>query len=222
MPSHIFSSGQYEQVQQAVKDFLNQQTRYLSHISLDSPRAVGDAIQSLVAQEFGKILDGLGISNSYSDDFARRSMADVAFTDKSGQYYTVDVKTHRLDTKFNMPNLTSVDRLSRLYESDTDYFVLLLINYSIVSDNINVTEVHFVPIEFLQWDCLTIGALGIGQIQIANSNVIHIAPQQTRKKWMIELFDNLLEFYPREIAKINQRIEHFKKLKQAWCDKPEV
>ena len=51
----------------------------------------------------------------YSSSFARRAMADIAFTDVDGFYYVVDVKTHRADTKFNMPNLTSVDRLSRFY-----------------------------------------------------------------------------------------------------------
>jgi len=56
-------------------------------------------------------------------------MADLAFTDKDGFYYVVDVKTHRLDTKFNMPNLTSVERLARFYEEDVNYFSLLKIDY---------------------------------------------------------------------------------------------
>lgn len=38
-------------------------------------------------------------------------MADLAFKDPDGFYYIVDVKTHRLGTAFNMPNLTSVERL---------------------------------------------------------------------------------------------------------------
>ena len=45
-------------------------------------------------------------------------MADLAFTDKDDCYYIVEVKTHRLDTTFNMPNLTSVERMSRFYEDD--------------------------------------------------------------------------------------------------------
>ncbi len=45
-------------------------------------------------------------------------MADLAFQDQQGFYYVVDVKTHRTDTKFNMPNLTSVERLARFYEDD--------------------------------------------------------------------------------------------------------
>jgi hypothetical protein len=66
----------------------------------------------------------------------------------------VDVKTHREDTKFNMPNLTSVERLARFYEDDSNYFVLLLIRYGIEHTTIQVKHVDFVPIEFLDWDCL--------------------------------------------------------------------
>ena len=90
-------------------------------------------------------------------------MADLAFTDREGIYSIVDVKTHREDTRFNMPNLTSVDRLSRFYESDANVFALMLIRYSIQGTSLTASDVIFVPIEFLDWECLTVGALGWGQ-----------------------------------------------------------
>ena len=85
-------------------------------------------------------------------------MADLAFTDREGIYSVVDVKTHREETRFNMPNLTSVERLSRFYECDTNVFSLILIRYSIEGIRLTVSEVQFSPIEFLNWDCLTVGA----------------------------------------------------------------
>ena len=36
----------------------------------------------------------------------------------------------------------------------------------------------------LDWSCLTVGALGWGQIQIKNSNNIVISEQYTKKQWM--------------------------------------
>lgn len=84
-------------------------------------------------------------------------MADMAFTDVDGFYYVVDVKTHRADTKFNMPNLTSVERLARFYEDDSNYFVLLLVSYQLNDDKAVFTDMRFIPIEFLSWDCLTLG-----------------------------------------------------------------
>ena len=145
----------------------------------------------------------------------------MAFRDADGLYYVVDVKTHRTDTKFNMPNLTSVERLARFYEDDANCFVLLLISYHSENDRIIVTGVKFAPIEFLAWECLTIGALGWGQIQLANSNNVTINDNYSRKRWMLELCDVLLQFYPKEITKIGLRIEHFEKVKEFWTNKAE-
>ena len=156
----------------------------------------------------------------YQSDFARRAMADLAFKDNDGFYYVVDVKTHREETKFNMPNLTSVHRLARLYEDDSNYFSLLIVRYSMLETTAQISDVYFVPIEFMGWDCLTIGALGWGQIQIANSNNIRINEGYSRKKWMLELCDVMAEFYPKEVLKITDRIGYFEKVKLFWQAQP--
>ena len=119
------------------------------------------------------------------------------------------------------PNLTSVERLSRFFEDDKNYFVVLMVAYNIQDLHAVIERVTFVPIEFLGWDCLTIGALGWGQIQIANSNRITINPQYSRKSWMIEFCDTMLEFYSKEIAKIDTRIERFRKIREEWERRPE-
>ena len=106
-------------------------------------------------------------------------------------------------------------------QDDRNYFVVLIVKYAIKGTKVNVEEAHFVPIEFLSWDCLTIGALGWGQIQIANSNIIHIVEGYSRKKWMIELCDVMLAFYPEEIGKIRERMDYFKRVKQHWENKGE-
>lgn len=217
MKSKIFYTNEYRSLEKKILGFLNSQTDFLSPRTINSPRAVGDAIQDLLADNFDKILDNL--SSNYSTDFARRAMADLAFNDKSGNYYVIDVKTHRLDSSFNMPNLTSVERLARFYEDDKNYFVVLKTDYKVNNTKIIIDRVDFVPIEFLSWNCLTLGALGWGQIQIANSNNISILPKNSRKKWMLELCDYLFEFYPREIEKIHYRISYFEKIKEYWENK---
>lgn len=110
--STLFYSNQFKQLGNNIKSFLNTQDDYLSGRTVNSPRAVGDAIQEIIGENFKAILGD--VVKEYSSSFARRAMADFAFTDKDGFYYVVDVKTHNLDTKFNMPNLTSVERLSRV------------------------------------------------------------------------------------------------------------
>lgn len=215
--SSIFYTDKYKEIAEKIKTFLNNQKDFLSVRTQNSPRAVGDAIESIIVENFKEILGDL--VSEYSSSFARRAMADLAFTDKDGFYYVVDVKTHRLDTNFNMPNLTSVERLSRFYEEDINYFSILKIDYQIRGTKVVIKHVAFAPIEFFDWGCLTIGALGWGQIQIANANVVNLVSKNSRKKWMLELCDTLLEFYPKEIGKIGERIDHFKKIRRFWAKK---
>ncbi len=149
-------------------------------------------------------------------------MADLAFTDREGFYSVVDVKTHREDTKFNMPNLTSVERLARFYESDKNVFSLIMVKYAIDDTRLRATEVIFCPIEYLDWECLTVGALGWGQIQIANSNHIKINHGHSRKEWMLQLCDAMLAFYPREIEKTRDRMGRFDAVKAHWESREDV
>lgn len=182
-----------------------------------SPRAVGDLVQELAEENLSFCISNKHL-HEFSGSFARRAMADVAFTDTADNYYIVDIKTHNTSTDFNMPNLTSVERLSRFYEDDKNNFAILLVSYSVTDETIQFDDVKFILIEHLSWNCLTIGALGWGQIQIANSNNI-IESNSSRKEWMLQLCDALEIFYPKEIEKINGRIERFRKIRKYWESK---
>lgn len=217
--SQIFYTDKHKEIEQEIVKLINLEPDFLSLRTATSTRAAGDAIQTILCECFQALLGDTCVE--YSATFARRAMADLAFTDTDGFYYVVDVKTHRLETDFNMPNLTSVERLTRFYEDDKNYFVVLMIKYSIKGTKLTVEEARFVPIEFLSWNCLTIGALGWGQIQIANANITNVNEGYSRKKWMIELCNIMLKFYPREIGKIMKRTNHFERARQQWQNKLE-
>ena len=205
-------------IESEVKRLLNSHDDFLSPQTVGSTRAVGDAIENIVSGNFEKILGKNCVE--YSAAFARRAMADLAFRGRDGTYYMVDVKTHRADAAFSMPQLTSVERLARLYEDDGNVFALLIVKYQISGDSVTAKNVKFLPIESLNWNCLTIGALGWGQIQIADSNKIVIDAAPSRKEWMLNFCDRVLDFYPREIAKIGGRISRFKEVQEFWRNKP--
>ncbi len=217
--SKLFYDGAYKRIEAEIVALINSQPDFLSAKTSMSPRAAGDAIQGILSDNFRNLLGEL--CTEYSAEFARRAMADLAFQDQDGFYYVVDVKTHRLETHFNMPNLASVERLARFYEDDRNHFVILMLSYTMEGNKVQAKAAHFVPIEFLSWDCLTIGALGWGQIQIANANVISVRERYSRKRWMLELCDVMLEFYPKEIEKIGERIEYFRSVRKRWEEKKE-
>ena len=214
MKSAFFYDRHYDLVAERIRQYINSVPDFLSSQTAGSTRAAGDAIQGLIGKKFDTFLGEW--CKEYSSTFARRAMADVAFRDKEGFYCVVDVKTHRADTKFNMPNLTSVERLSRFYEDDKNIFAVIMVKYVLDHNRVNATEVTFVPIEFLDWDCLTVGALGWGQIQIADSNRIIVNHAYSRKRWMLSLCDIMLDFYPKEISKIKERLSHFRDVKTFW------
>ena len=217
--SKIFEDKTRAEIQYSVINILNS-VDLMSKATANSPRAVGDAVQEYLEVNFVNCIPA-GIVKDFNSSFARRAMADFAFTDVDGKYYIVDSKTHNLSTAFNMPNLTSVERLSRFYEDPNNYFSILFVAYKVNGERLSSTDCKFVPIELLDWSCLTLGALGWGQIQIANSNNVVIDVENTRKKWMLQLCDMLELFYPNEISKITKRIDHFKKVRAFWEKQPD-
>ncbi len=220
MRSRIFYTDKYIEIAQNIKRFLNRQKNFLARANIESTRATGDAIQNIISEGFQTLL-GKACTECITK-LGRRAMGDVTFKDPDGICYAVDVKTHRIDTHFNMPNLTSVERLASFYESDKNCFVILLVTYAISGMKVKVSNVLFVPIEFLGWDCLTVGALGRGQIQIRNSNTISLNPQYSRKDWMLEFCERLFKFYPKERTKIAKSIARFHAVQSAWLAKADT
>ncbi len=217
MTTSIFDNGKYNDLEKHVYEFLRNYSFSLSTNS--STRDCGDNIEGAISKEFASIIKKTKIKYSESGkDSSRKAMGDLFFASE-GYNYTVDVKTHRTDTKFNMPNLTSVKRLAKLYKEDSDIFVIFFVPYNFKNDVINFEQISICPIEHLSWDCLTLGALGEGQIQIKNSNKIDIIPN-SRKDWMIKLCDKLIkDFYPKEKKKTDKRIKEFKDVRDFWKNK---
>lgn len=220
MKSSFFYGDACAQVARKIKRAINAAPDFLTALTAASPRAAGDAIQALVEARFETAAGDW--CAEYSSAFARRAMADLAFKDREGFYCIVDVKTHRADTQFNMPALVSVERLARFYEDDMNLFAILLIRYAVDGVRVRATEVVFCPVEFLDWNCLTIGALGWGQIQLADSNRVIRNRGQSRKSWMLSLCAAMVEFYPKQIARIEGRISRFNEVESYWRRKKDI
>ncbi|MBR3794101.1 MAG: hypothetical protein IKK27_09265, partial [Alistipes sp.] len=169
-----------------ILEILNRDAQNIVSVnSMSSPRSIGDAVQEFLAQKgLAEALSEIGISHIDSD-FSRRSMEDIAFDDNRGNYYAVDVKTHNLSTQFNMPNLISVRRIANFYRNDSNTFCILIVSYNVVDNKLEYGECYFKPIEAFSWDCLTLGALGWGQIQIANAKTLIFEENVNRKQWML-------------------------------------
>ena len=207
--------------QAILEDLRTNADKIVTGSSLSSPRAVGDAVQSYLGESgLNTVLSNYGID--VSSEFGRRAMEDMAFKDPNGNYYAVDVKTHNIDTDFSMPNLISVKRLATFYKNDDkNNFCILIVSYKVIDGKIKYENCHFKRLESFNWACLTLGALGWGQIQIANANNLIFNPNSNslRKTWMLALCEKLSVFYDEEISKIGERKTWFNSIKVYWENK---
>lgn len=104
-----------------------------------------------------------------------------------------------------MPNLTAFEKLLSLYESQTTFYDMLLVKYSIENDSFLVHDVIIKPIEKIHPDCLTIGALGKGQLQLKNSNSVCDYPF-SRTDWINYMKKEYLNFWIKQKAKSEKMI----------------
>ena len=118
-----------------------------------------------------------------------------------------------------MPNLISVRRIANFYRNDSNTFCILIVSYKVIDNKLEYGECYFKPIEAFSWNCLTLGALGWGQIQIANANNLLFNQTVSRKQWMLDMCDRLELFYNEEIGKIVERKDWFSKIRQEWESK---
>ena len=76
MRSRFYYEGHNKQVAVKIREYINASPNLLSPQTAGSPRAAGDALENLVAQEFDSFLGDW--CSECSRDFSRRAMEDVA------------------------------------------------------------------------------------------------------------------------------------------------
>jgi len=197
----------FDELQMRIEVFLQAQKSFIiSEEFRRSTRGVGDAIEGLIVDEFDSIAEGL--VDSVGTNFSRRAMEDLSFR-IGGKYYAVDVKTHRDEPGFHMPNLTSVRRLMDFYEDDDNFFVIVMIKYRL-TDGGGLGDITAIvePIEWFDWNCLRIGALGWGQLQFRSASDIGVNRSQTRRDWLRSFARELKQHYAKEEAKIRGRLAY--------------
>ncbi|MDH7605338.1 MAG: hypothetical protein QHH13_10585 [Melioribacter sp.] len=219
LKSTLFYGAAYKAVEKKIISFLNAQSKESLGITA-SVRTAGDKIPEVLILGIKDIL-GTFASN-YIFPTSRKKSANIIFDGEDGLKYHVDIITHNVETEFNMPNITSVDRLQELYVDNRNIFVVLLIDYKPSESKNNIVNVHFTPIEFLSWECLTIGALGAGQIQIRRASVITKIEKYSRKTWMNDFTEHMIEFYVNENYKLSERLLKANRTRVEWLKREDV
>lgn len=219
LKSTLFYDIEYEAVEKKIISFFNSQSKESLGIT-ESVRTAGDKIPEVLISGIKDILGPF--ASNYIFPTSRKKSANIIFDGEDGLKYNIDIITHNIETEFNMPNITSVDKLQELYVDNRNIFVVLLIDYKPSEPRNNIVNVHFTPIEFLSWECLTIGALGAGQIQIRKASVITKIEKYSRKTWMNDFTEHMIEFYVNENYKLSERLLKANRTRLEWLKKEDV
>jgi hypothetical protein len=168
-----------------------------------SHRAVGDKIESLCS----KIVESQ-FKERFSPAKSKRSIEDfiIPFEKK---YVFYDVKTHHVQEKagFSMPNLISVKRLKKFFQNKSQSLNYIFVDYRRNKDLVEILDVKVFNICELDWNNLTIGALGYGQLQIKDKNKKFLLTSECQEKWESQLNKRVDSFYKKQICKFEKQID---------------
>ena len=146
-----------EKIERILSEFLNSKTKEELDLN-ESVRAIGDKIPSILGAKISSVF------SQYISEcnilYSSKKICNVFIKDKSGNKYYLDIITHNATKSFVRPNITSVKNIEKLYNDPQNVFLILLIHYDPSLDKNFVTGVQLFPVEWLDWSCLEIGALG--------------------------------------------------------------
>ena len=105
-----------------------------------------------------------------------------------------------------MPNLTSIEKIKKLFLNEKEELVYVFVSYRIENAVINIVEVKVFFIWELDISILGVGALGKGQLQIKNANESLIFTSKGKENWYVD-FKKLVQTYlKKQITKIKKQI----------------
>ena len=169
-----------------------------------SQRTVADTIENMccdiAASEF---------KADYRAAKSVRSVDDFSIMVGNNQLM-IDVKTHFIqEDGFSMPNLISIKRLKAILEDHTKDLAYAFVDYTRNGTTVTIKSVKIISIHQFDWNDLTIGALGNGQLQIKNANLAINESALTKDLWFQILKTKAVEFYNKQILKAQKQIDEW-------------
>lgn len=190
-------------IKQHIKELLDQNLQNFELVDGGQQRTVGDLIESKVSEILYSSTSEL-ISEKRAPR-SKKSIEDVTLISNGVTYY-IDPKTHDIKSDFSMPNLTSVDKIKKLFLSNDKELIYVFVSYDLNGGMVIIEDIKVFFIWELDISILGVGALGKGQLQIKNANNDLVFTNKGKVGWFSD-FKGLVQGYLRkQITKINKQI----------------
>jgi hypothetical protein len=193
-------------IKEHIKELLSQNLVDFELVDGGMQRTVGDLIEN-------KISDILFNSNSElitekREPRSKKSIEDVTLV-SGGVLYYIDPKTHDTNSDFSMPNLTSIDKIKKLFSSDEQELIYVFVSYGLDNGMVVISDIKVFFIWELDISILGIGALGKGQLQIKNANNELVFTNKGKEEWFEDFKKLVQEYLKKQITKTNKQISEW-------------
>ena len=186
-----------------ILELLEEQLQNFDLVDGGQQRTVGDLIESKVSEILYNSNNEL-ISERRGPR-SKKSIEDVTLISNGVTYY-VDPKTHNINSDFSMPNLTSVDKIKKLFNTPNQELIYVFVSYEVTDGVIVIKDIKVFFIWEIDSTILGVGALGKGQLQIKNANDELVFTNKGKTAWFSDFKVLVQQFLAKQIIKINKQI----------------
>ena len=145
-------------------------------------------IENLMAKKYGR------------DTTTRKAVGDFMLAED----HAVNVKSNNVDKQNYSPNMLSIKRMHKWVFEDRNKLSFIFVDYKVVDGEIEIlNETDLIPIEHIDWACLSIEAQGYGAIQKVGP--LAIDTSQTKRDFYV----GFLEAYEKYKQKEHKKHETF-------------
>jgi hypothetical protein len=190
-------------VKEYIQNLLTENLKSFELVDGGMQRTVGDLVESQVTEI---IMNAKGdLITETKRARSKKSIEDVTLVSDLVSFY-IDPKTHNMESGFSMPNLTSIDKIKKLFLSDKKELIYISVSYIIENGWVNIKDIKVFFIWELDISILGVGALGKGQLQIKNAKKELVFTNKGKQEWY-EGFKKLVQQYlKKQLIKINKQI----------------
>jgi hypothetical protein len=190
-------------IKQHIKELLDEQLQNFELIEGGQQRTVGDLIESKVSEILFNSTSEL-ISEMRAPR-SKKSIEDVTLV-SNGVLYYIDPKTHDINSDFSMPNLTSVEKIKKLFDTTDKELIYVFVSYAITDGMVIISDIKVFFLWELDISILGVGALGKGQLQIKNANKDLVLTEKGKVGWYGDFKLLMQEFLKKQLIKVNKQI----------------
>ncbi len=190
-------------VKEYIQNLLTENLKNFELVDGGMQRTVGDLVESQVTEILMNAKSDL--ITETKGPRSKKSIEDVTLVSDLVSFY-IDPKTHDMDSGFSMPNLTSIDKIKKLFSSDKKELIYVSVKYKLENGWVNIVDIKVFFIWELDISILGIGALGKGQLQIKNAKKDLVFTEKGKQKWYGDFKKLVQEYLRKQIIKINKQI----------------